>query len=570
MKLIKNVSVKAKLIAGFILCLIFLVVASVLGIYGMDVLNTNAKEIYDYNVQSINYLYEIKECLLDIRAEIDAGILYNDSVQTRDSIEAIEKYTEENNLRIESYSQLDHSEETRETLDKVIELLKEYRAVRTEVLDMAKEGKYFAAKENMPIITEIRTQIGNEIDGLIEKSENEASEKNLSNKDTYEALRKMILTIDGVGVIVIIATGLLISLYIAKNIKGILNFSEALKNGDLTYKNEVKNRDEFGKMTESLNTAKEKIREIVQEIANQSQEVSASSEELSATLEELSSTFDGIDENISSIVGNIQGINATAEELAATVEQVDSGISQLSSDASESGSQSAEIKKRAVDIKKKGSESTQVAKKLTGEKEEQILVAIEQGKVVEEIVVFAESIASIADQTNLLAINAAIEAARAGEQGKGFAVVADEIRVLAEKSSGYVKSIHEVVSKVQGAVEDLSVNAKDVVDFISTRVTEDYALLMNTGISYEEDASYVNNLSGSIAAMSEELYASTQEIATVSQAIASDIADTSNSSEEILKNMDQTTIALDEVAKTAQHQAEIAEKLSQLITVFRV
>lgn len=332
-------------------------------------------------------------------------------------------------------------------------------------------------------------------------------------------------------------------MYISKNIKNTLNFAEALKVGDLTYSNEIKSKDEFGKMADSLNAAREKIREVVQEIANQSQEVSASSQELSATLEEVTSAFEGIDQNISSIVGNIQGINSTTEELAASVEQVDSGISHLSSDASESGSQSAEIKKRAVTIKNKGFESSEVAKKLGAEKKLQILEAIEQGKVVEEIVIFAESIAAIAEQTNLLAINAAIEAARAGEQGKGFAVVADEIRVLAEKSSGYVKNIHEVVTKVKSAVEDLSVNAKDVVDFIGTRVNDDYALLMDTGINYENDASYVNNLSSSIAAMSEELSASAQEISAVTQSIASDIEDTSNNLEEILKNMEQTTSA---------------------------
>lgn len=570
MNLVRNMSVKVKLFSGFLICLLCIVVVSAMGMLGMRRLNDNAKEIYNYNFQSINYIHQIKESLLNIRTEIDRAVLYTDSLQTKEAIAAIEIYAEENRMYLESFEQLGHNEETQASYDKILVLLEEYRTARSNVLGLAHEGKYFNAKTDMYRITEVRLKIGEELDNLLEWSQNEAKAKNERNKNAYASLRIIILATSAIGALLAIIFGLLISLYVSKNIKNILKFAEALKAGDLTYSNQIKSKDEFGKMTNALNIAKEKIREVIHEIANDSQEVSASSEELSATLEEVAGNFEEIDQNIASIVGNIQEINATTEELAATVEQVDSGISQLTSDASESGSQSAEIQKRAVIIKSKGFESREVAKKLSGEKEIQIVNAIEQGKVVEEIAIFAESISSIADQTNLLAINAAIEAARAGEQGKGFAVVADEIRVLAERSSGYVKNIHEVVAKVKGAVEDLSVNAKDVVDFISTRVSDDYVLLMDTGVSYEKDASYVSNLSNSIAAMSEELNASTQEISSVTQFIATNVGETSSNSEVILKSMQQTTIAMDQVAEAAQHQAEIAEKLTQLVSTFKI
>lgn len=570
MNLVRNMSVKVKLFSGFLICLLCIVVVSAMGMLGMRRLNDNAKEIYNYNFQSINYIHQIKESLLNIRTEIDRAVLYTDSLQTKEAIAAIEIYAEENRMYLESFEQLGHNEETQASYDKILVLLEEYRTARSNVLGLAHEGKYFNAKTDMYRITEVRLKIGEELDNLLEWSQNEAKAKNERNKNAYASLRITIIATSAIGALLAIIFGLLISLYVSKNIKNILKFAEALKAGDLTYSNQIKSKDEFGKMTNALNIAKEKIREVIHEIANDSQEVSASSEELSATLEEVAGNFEEIDQNIASIVGNIQEINATTEELAATVEQVDSGISQLTSDASESGSQSAEIQKRAVIIKSKGFESREVAKKLSGEKEIQIVNAIEQGKVVEEIAIFAESISSIADQTNLLAINAAIEAARAGEQGKGFAVVADEIRVLAERSSGYVKNIHEVVAKVKGAVEDLSVNAKDVVDFISTRVSDDYVLLMDTGVSYEKDASYVSNLSNSIAAMSEELNASTQEISSVTQFIATNVGETSSNSEVILKSMQQTTIAMDQVAEAAQHQAEIAEKLTQLVSTFKI
>lgn len=98
-----------------------------------------------------------------------------------------------------------------------------------------------------------------------------------------------------------------------------------------------------------------------------------------------------------------------------------------------------EIQKRAVEVKDKGVSSARIAKELYKEKQGSIVKAIEDGKVVEDIRVMAESISNIASQTNLLALNAAIEAARAGEQGRGFAVVAEEVRKLAEQLNSMVQ-----------------------------------------------------------------------------------------------------------------------------------
>lgn len=182
MKLIRNMSVKAKLLAGFLLCLIFLAIASGLGILGMRTLNNNAKEIYNYNLQSIDYLHQIKENLLNNRTEIDSAVLYKNPDMTKESIKAIENYTEEDTLILERFIQLGHSEEVKASYDKIMVLLEEYREVRSGVLDLAGTGKYDAAKVNMYKITEVRVQIDTELDSLIEWSQNEANNKNIKLK----------------------------------------------------------------------------------------------------------------------------------------------------------------------------------------------------------------------------------------------------------------------------------------------------------------------------------------------------------------------------------------------------
>ena len=566
----KKLSVKTKLLSGFILCVLILIFVGFTGTNGMKTLNNNAKEMFHYNFKSVIQLHSIKERLLFIRAEIDNAVLYENNDKTKEAIKNINALDLEISSLLQEYGEFNHTSEVKDKFDNLLNTIEEYRLTRNDVLALADSGDYAKAKNGLPRITDIRNTIDDEIDSLIYETENNAIAKNDNNKNTYYSKKNNIIIVMVIGTIVALFIGLVISLSIAKKIKQMLLFAKALGEGDFTFNTYVKGQDELANLSNSLNSAREKLRDLVKVISDQTQEVSASSEELSATLEEMSSTFTQIDSNVSSIVGSIQEINVTTEELSATVIQVDSGITQLASDSTESNDEAFKIKNRAMDIKNRGAKSKELAEQLSKEKNDMILESIEQSKVVEEIIGFTQSIAEIANRTNLLALNAAIEAARAGEHGRGFAVVADEIRSLAEKSTSDVNNIQNVVSNVKDAVTNLTIHSKDLLDFINGQVKDDYQLLIDTGVNYDNDSSYVSNLSNSIAAMSEELNASTNEIANVTQTITSNIEATSNSSGEILNSIDQIAVAMDGVAETAQHQAQIAEKLSHMILQFKI
>lgn len=570
MKIYQKISVRTKLLIGFLFCAIIINITGTVGISGMKIIRNNSNEIFDYNFTSVKYLRVVKEKLLLIRIEMDNLIIYKDSVKNEKSIENINKLQNEINNELEEYGKIWQSPEIKKEYEEILTLLEEYNGFMNNALELAKVDKEDEFQKALPKVTEKRTEIEEVIDKLIADNQEDLVSKNNNNREIYDNKIATIMTMTVIGTLSSLLIGIIIAMAIGRKTKKILVLAKAFGEGDFTYTVSIDGEDEFAKISNSLNIAREKLRDLVKEILDKTQEGTASSEELSANIEEVYNNFNQIIENTTLIVSNIQEINTTTEELSATVGQVDSGINQLSSDSMESNNEANKIKERAIAIKNKGNESKSTAYRLSEEKNQRILEAIEESKVVEEIMKFTESIDSIAQQTNLLALNAAIEAARAGEHGKGFAVVADEIRELAEKSSKDVKEIQNIIVNVRKSVTNLTVHSEDLLKFINSNVKEDYQLLIDTGSSYEKDSEYVSDLSTSIAAMTEELSASTNEITNVTKTIASNIEQTSFNSEEILTRLDEVGVSMEDISKATENQAKIAEKLNEMISIFKI
>lgn len=350
----------------------------------------------------------------------------------------------------------------------------------------------------------------------------------------------------------------------------IKEFAENLSHYDFSSTIQDSRKDEFGKTIEELAKAQENIKELIKAITNNSQDISASSEELSATVEELSAKADKIDDAVVQIAVGISSTNAASEEITASVEEVDSSINELSGKAMEGSNNAHQSKERATDVAKKGKVSIKEARDLYAEKKKNMLKAIEDGKVVNDIRVMADTIANIAGQTNLLALNAAIEAARAGEQGRGFAVVAEEVRKLAEQSSQAVIGIQNTILKVQDAFKNLSENGSDVLVFINEKVEPQFEELKIVGDHYNNDSDFVNQMSEEIASMSEELAATVGQVSEAIQSMAGITQKASEQTESIAIGITEATQAIEQVAITARSQAKLAQKLNEMVLKFKI
>lgn len=570
MKAIKNLTIKAKLLIGFLTVAVLLGSIGIVGGYGIGKIQENAKAIYNTDLKNIDMLHSMKENLLDSRSRILIVAFSGSPDAIQESIDAITSLETEFKGYLTDYKSYNLTDSMKKSFTEIGTHMDGYSKAMDNTISLAKAGNYQRAMASVLEVEKSRKELAVILDQLISDSQATADKAYNDNEEYYTRTMAAMYPFITFGLIYAISIGFGLSFYISHSMKKGLKFAEALGEGDLTYSITSKNNDEVANMIRNLDKAKDKVRNIIQGVASQAEEVSSYSQELSATIEELNCNFDNIDENTTYIVKNIQGINTITENLASTINQVDNGVGQLAADASKSSAEAIQIKSRATETKHQGMESRKAADSLYEEKEDNIRKAIEKGKVVDEINVIAKSIADISEQTNLLALNAAIEAARAGEQGKGFAVVAEQVKVLAEQSASYVKNIQNVVSSVEGAVNNLSDNSNDVLEFISGRVKKDYELLVETGKVYEEDAVFVSDLSQSIAAMSQELSASTEEITEVVQMIAMNISETTDNATGILANIDEVMKAMNQVAEMAQKQANVSEKLNGAIKEFKI
>jgi len=570
MNLLKNVRVKVKLVVSFLIVALFIGIVGGIGIMTLKNAGKEAEKMYTNNLRSVYILTDMEENLSEIRTSM-LSLVYKKSISEKTDLKkTIEENIDEDNKYMSEFEKFQKSGEEKKIYDTFTSYLKEYRMLRTGVIDCVDAGNYSEAEVRLAEASKIRVLMFESLNKLIQTNLDDAKLANDNIHLTSKLSTTIMWIITLVGFLIAMSLGLLMARDISKPLEKIIDYAKRLASYDFSTPISISRKDEFGETGIQLNKAQENVNNLVKVIQEKSQDIGAFSEELSATVEELASRAVNIDEAVSNINNNMHDSSAGTEEISASIQEVDSSINILSQKAMDGSANSNVAKERATEVKKNSQKAIVKTREIFSEKQQKMIKVIEDGKVVDNIRVMADTIADIAEQTNLLALNAAIEAARAGDMGKGFAVVAEEVKTLAEQSADSVKNIQETIIKVQDAFKNSIDTGNDILEFINKDVREQLNSYEKTGEQYYDDSDFVSTMSEEIAAMSEEVTATAGQVSEAIQNMAETVQKSSEEAEIIKESMTQTTQAIEQVASTAQSQAELAQNLNEIIGKFKI
>jgi len=284
-----------------------------------------------------------------------------------------------------------------------------------------------------------------------------------------------------------------------KNITQLINKTAELDfTGDTNHSSLSRRQDETGEMSRAIEKMRDIMKEMVLQISEVSAQITASSDSLNTISYSVNEHAADNSATAEELSAGMQETAATTEQIYTTVEQIGGRSRDITQKVSLGAKLSMDIIARATELSAATSQAAQKTEHIYDEVKLKTAAAIEQAKAVEKIQLLTNTIKDIANQTNLLSLNASIEAARAGEAGRGFAVVAGEISSLANQSAATVTNITETVNEVYGAVNNLSRSLEQTLHFISSNVLTDYQSFLSSSEKYNTDAGTMSETMESI------------------------------------------------------------------------
>ncbi len=359
--------------------------------------------------------------------------------------------------------------------------------------------------------------------------------------DSYNFIRNVavILLVAGVGLNVLLA------IYTIKGIGQAVHelddTATKLAAGDLSARVAYRGNDELGHVAKVFNSMGERFHATVQQLSGATGQLAAAAEETSAITEQTSA--------------GIRQQQSETEQVATAMNQMNATVHEVAANAAHAAGAARKADEEAATGKKVVNQTIDVIDNLAGEVEKAAAVIHQLEQESDSIGTVLDVIRGIAEQTNLLALNAAIEAARAGEQGRGFAVVADEVRTLASRTQQSTQEINQMIERLQGG----AANAVKVMEASRAQAqagVKQVALAGESLDSISEAVATINDMNTQIASAAEQQSAVAEEInrniTTISQVA------------------EQTNQGAQQTASAAEELARLAEQLQSLVGQFKV
>ncbi|SFW85838.1 methyl-accepting chemotaxis protein [Pseudomonas sp. NFACC09-4] len=437
---LRNMNIAPRAFLGFALIGALMLALGVFALTQMSKIRASSENIAQNSVPSIQALNEFTQLTLRLRV-LSYRLLTNrePDIQQK-TFELFEQRNQQIRDAQSAYEKLISAAEERTVYDQYVQLLGQYRQLEERMKTLSRNNQVDELRALLNTELQNNSEAINAVLGrLLEINNQQADDFNQGAAQQYSTAFNWVVTL------LVVATGLtllfawLLTNSITRPIANALDAAEEIAKGNLTRPIVVDGSDEAGRLLRAMSTMQEKLRDTLQRISGSATQLASAAEELNSVTDESARGLTQQNDEIEQAATAVNEMTSAVEEVARNAVST----SEASKNATTSAGDGRDLVQETVGAIERMSADVQSTATLIGNLADE---SRDIGKVLDVI-------RGLADQTNLLALNAAIEAARAGEAGRGFAVVADEVRALAHRTQQSTSEIERMIGSIQNGTE---------------------------------------------------------------------------------------------------------------------